>query len=71
ASYLRDSLGSEVFEKCYVAGDVVDAEMLETVRKEFNAPVTRVAANEYADNLPGNAAGIDSAITACTGVFAA
>jgi type IV pilus assembly protein PilM len=71
ASYLRESLGSEVFENCYVAGDVVDDEMLETVRREFNAPVTRVTAREYADDLPGTAAGIDAVITACTGVLAA
>jgi len=71
ASYLRDSLGSEVFENCYVAGDIVDADMIEIVRKEFNAPVTRVMAREYADDLPGTAAGIDAVITACAGVFAA
>jgi type IV pilus assembly protein PilM len=71
ASYLRDSLRAEGFESCYVAGNVLDAETLETVAREFNAPVKRVTAGEYADDLPGNAMDFDAAITASAGVFAA
>jgi type IV pilus assembly protein PilM len=71
ACYLRDALSAEGFENCYVAGSVVDAEMLETVGREFNAPVKRVIAREYAEDLPGNAGDNETANTACTGVFTA
>jgi type IV pilus assembly protein PilM len=70
ASYLREALRSDRFETCYVAGDVVSAEMVETVAREFNSPVHRITASEFAADLPGNATGYDAAITASAGVFA-
>ena len=70
ASYLRETLSSERFENCYVAGDVVDAETVETVAREFNSPVHRITASEFTSDLPGNSAGYDAVITASAGVFA-
>ena len=70
ASYLREALRSERFDNCYVAGDLVDAETLDAIGREFNSPVTRVQAADYADDVPANAAGFGAAITASAGVFA-
>lgn len=71
ASYLREALSSQRFETCYVAGDTVDAQMvIETVSREFNSPVKRVTATEFAPSLPSEAAGYDAAISASAGVFA-
>ena len=70
ASYLREALRSDRFENCYIAGDAVDRDTIDTIAREFNSPVTRIAANEYADDIPGNASAFESAITASAGVFA-
>lgn len=71
ASYLRESLSSQRFETCYVAGDTTDAQMVvDTLSREFNSPVKRITANDFAPSLPSEAAGYDAAIAASAGVFA-
>lgn len=70
ASYLRDTLSSEKFENCYIAGDLVDGETIEAVGREFNSPVQRIVARDFADEVPANAGPLDAVITASAGVFA-
>lgn len=69
ASYLREALSSDRFENCYIVGDIVNSEMVDTVAREFNSPVQRITASDFAPELPGNATGYDAAITAGAGVF--
>ena len=70
ASYLRDTLSSNTFESCYVAGEAIDPETIDAVAREFNSPVKRVVAADFADEVPANAGALDSAITASAGVVA-
>ncbi|MGZ8798198.1 MAG: hypothetical protein ACXW2F_12700 [Thermoanaerobaculia bacterium] len=71
ASYLRDALRADGFEHCYVAGQVTDPETLEIAGREFNAPVQRVTAADFADDVPSDSGDLDAAITASAGVIAA
>ena len=70
ASYLREALHSDRFENCYVAGDLIDTEITDIMAREFNSPVRQITANDFALDLPANAAGYGSAIIASAGVFA-
>jgi type IV pilus assembly protein PilM len=68
ASYLRDSMGGEGFASCYVAGER-GADISATLAAEFNTQVRPVAARDYVDDVPQDAASFDAELTACTGVF--
>jgi Tfp pilus assembly PilM family ATPase len=67
ASYLRDSLGTESFAQCYIAG-VSGADAAAAVTAEFAAPVTTVALRDYVEESPA-ITGHDAELTACAGVF--
>jgi Tfp pilus assembly PilM family ATPase len=68
ANYLRDSLSTDTFTSCYVAGER-GPEIHATLAQEFKAPVRTVMLRDYAENVPSEAAGWDAELTACTGVF--
>jgi type IV pilus assembly protein PilM len=68
ANYLRDSLQTDTFTGCYVAGDR-GAEIHATLAEEFNAPVRTIVLRDYVEDVPSEAAGWDAELTACTGVF--
>ncbi len=69
ASYLRDTLGADKIEQCYVAGNNVDRETTAAIAEEFGSPVTMVALRELADQVPADLLGYEAELTACTGVF--
>lgn len=68
ANYLRDSLATDTFTGCYVAGDR-GAEIHATLADEFKTPVRTIALRDYVEDVPSEAAGWDAELTACTGVF--
>jgi type IV pilus assembly protein PilM len=77
ATYLRDNLGTDVIEQCYVAGSVIGgADVAGVLAEEFSAPVRTLRLGEFAELTPGvdqapngSVYGIDAELTACTGVF--
>ena len=69
ASYLRDNLGTETIEQCYVAGSEVNADVAGVLSQEFSAPVRMLQLREFAEQSPSDVYGIDAELTACTGVF--
>ena len=69
ASYLRDSLGTDAFLSCHVAGLGADGIVHETLANEFNTKVQAVTLRDYVDEVPAGIAGYDAQLTACTGVF--
>jgi len=70
ASYLRDMLGAESVEHCYVSG-VANGEVSSIISAQFGAPVRKVALADMSDSWPDNAAEYESELAACTGVFTA
>ena len=70
ATYLRDTLGADAFEQCYVAGRA-DADLHRAVAEEFRGPVRAVNLREFVDGVPEGISGYDAELTACTGVFTA
>ncbi len=68
ANYLRDSLATDTFTGCYVAGER-GAEIHATLAEEFKTPVRTIALRDYVEDVPSEAAGWDAELTACTGVF--
>lgn len=68
ASYLRDSLRTESFAKCYVAGTGA-AEAAAALASEFDSPVTTVALRDFVEEVPAGLGQYDAELTACTGVF--
>ncbi|MEA2489629.1 MAG: type pilus assembly protein PilM [Acidobacteriota bacterium] len=69
ASYLRDSLGTDSFTSCHVAGLGADGIVHETLANEFNTKVQAIALRDYVDEMPAGITGYDAQLTACTGVF--
>lgn len=68
ASYLRDTLRTDTFEQCYIAGNSV-AEVAAAISSEFSSPVATLALNDFAEEVPSHASGYDAELMACTGVF--
>jgi type IV pilus assembly protein PilM len=68
ASYLRDSLGVDTFENCYVAG-LGGSAIHETLASEFNTKVRSIALRDYVEESPADLHNLDAELTACTGVF--
>jgi len=69
ATYLRDNLGTDVIEHCYVAGSGINGDVAGVLREEFSAPVRTLQLREFAEQTPADIYGIDAELTACTGVF--
>lgn len=69
ASYLRDNLGTETIEQCYVAGSGINADVAGVLSQEFAAPVRTLQLREFAEQTPSDIFGMDAELTACTGVF--
>ena len=73
ATYLRDNLGSDVIEHCYIAGSSIAGDGISSVgdvlREEFSAPVRTLQLRDFAELTPSDVYGIDAELTACTGVF--
>jgi Tfp pilus assembly PilM family ATPase len=67
ASYLRDSLRTERFAQCYIAGNG-GAEVAAVVSSEFSSPVQTVALRDFVEQSP-DLGGYDAELTACAGVF--
>jgi Tfp pilus assembly PilM family ATPase len=68
ASYLRDSLGVDTFENCYVAGEG-GAAIHSTLADEFRSPVRSVVLRDFVEEVPSGLTGADAELAACTGVF--
>lgn len=69
ASYLRDTLQTAAFERCYVAGNGAVADVQQALATEFGAPVVPVALKNFIDQAPFETTGLEAELTACTGVF--
>jgi hypothetical protein len=69
ATYLRDNLGSDVIEQCYIAGSGINGDVTGVLRDEFSAPVRTLQLRDFAEQTPSDVFGIDAELTACTGVF--
>ena len=67
ASYLRDSLRTENFAQCYIAGNG-GAEVAAVVSSEFSSPVQTVSLRDFVEQPP-ELGGYDAELTACAGVF--
>ena len=68
ASYLRDTLQTAAFERCYVAGNE-SADVQQALAHEFGAPVVPVALRNFVEQAPSETTGLEAELTACTGVF--
>lgn len=69
AGYLRDSLGTDSFSSCYVAGVGADGVVHDTLATEFNTEVRAVALRDLVEDVPPGISGFDAELAACTGVF--
>ncbi len=69
ASYLRETLRSDVIEQCYVAGNGIESSIANVLSEEFAAPVKTIALREFVEQSPADFRGADAELVACTGVF--
>ena len=69
ASYLRDSLGTDGFANCYVAGAHAGADVTAALAAEFNTQVRTVQLRDFVEESPSDLQARDAELTACTGVF--
>jgi len=67
ASYLRDSLRTDKFAQCYIAG-IDRGDVAAAVSSEFGSPVTAVSLRDFVEQTP-ELSGYDAELTACAGVF--
>jgi Tfp pilus assembly PilM family ATPase len=68
ASYLRNTLQTAAFERCYVAGKD-SADVQQALSTEFGAPVVPVNLRDFVEQAPSEITGLEAELTACTGVF--
>ena len=71
ASYLRDTLGSEKIEQCYVAGNDLPQDVAGAISEEFGAPVRTIALRDVTERFPDDVRNFEAELTACAGVFTA
>ncbi|HEV2722610.1 MAG TPA: hypothetical protein VG323_21485, partial [Thermoanaerobaculia bacterium] len=69
ASYLRDTLQTDAIENCWLAGNIVDGTLPDTIAAEFQAPVRTLSLADVAGPTPAGAAAYEAELAACTGVF--
>jgi Tfp pilus assembly PilM family ATPase len=67
ASYLRDTLQTNSFAQCYIAGNG-GGDAAAAVSSEFSSPVQTVALRDFVEQPP-ELGGYDAELTACAGVF--
>jgi Tfp pilus assembly PilM family ATPase len=67
ASYLRDSLRTDKFAQCYIAG-IDRGDAAAAVSSEFGSPVTTVSLRDFVEQTP-ELGGYDAELTAAAGVF--
>ena len=67
ASYLRDSLRTDKFAQCYIAG-IDRGDVAAAVSSEFGSPVTTVALRDFVEQAP-DLGGHDAELMAAAGVF--
>lgn len=67
ASYLRDSLHTDKFAQCYIAG-IDRGDVAAAVSSEFGSPVTTVALRDFVEQSP-ELGGYDAELMAAAGVF--
>jgi len=70
ASYLRDTLGANAVENCFVAGNRIDPSLAEAIGSEFKAPVRTLELRDVAEQTPAGIEAYEAELAACTGVFA-
>lgn len=68
ASYLRETLRTDAIENCYVAGNRIDAAVVQTITDEFRAPVKTIALRDFTESAPSGVP-YEAELTAATGVF--
>jgi Tfp pilus assembly PilM family ATPase len=71
ATYLRDSVGTNAFETCFVAGRGALPEVHAVLASEFNTQVRAISLRDYAEGAPSDMSHAEAELTACTGVFTA
>lgn len=69
ASYLRDTLGTETIETCYLCGNELSTGLAQELADEFSAPVRVVSLRDFTEHTPEGVAAYEAELTACTGVF--
>ena len=69
ASYLRDTLGTETFEGCYLCGNELAEGLAQEIAAEFSAPVRVVELRDFTEHTPEGVGAYEAELTACTGVF--
>ncbi|HEX3583993.1 MAG TPA: hypothetical protein VH087_19670 [Thermoanaerobaculia bacterium] len=67
ASYLRDSLRTDKFAQCYIAG-IDRGDVAAAVSSEFGSPVTTVSLRDFVEQTP-DLGGYDAELMAAAGVF--
>jgi Tfp pilus assembly PilM family ATPase len=67
ASYLRESLRTDKFTQCYIAG-TDRGDVAAAISSEFGSPVTAVALRDFVEQAP-DLGGYDAELTAAAGVF--
>ena len=68
ATYLRDTLGADAVEQCYLSGRA-NGELSSVIAEQFSAPVRMVKLAEMSEAWPEEAREFESELAACTGVF--
>lgn len=69
ANYLRESLDTDTFASCHLAGDLADDALQSTVASEFKTQVKAVSLRNFVEDVPVGMSGHEAELTACTGVF--
>jgi Tfp pilus assembly PilM family ATPase len=67
ASYLRESLRTDSFAQCYIAG-IDRGDVAAAISSEFGSPVTTVALRDFVEQTP-DLGGYDAELMAAVGVF--
>ncbi|HET7712580.1 MAG TPA: hypothetical protein VFL80_11670 [Thermoanaerobaculia bacterium] len=69
ATYLRDTLGTDGYDACYLAGSAIPANLGETIASEFRSPVRTISLRDFVEQVPADLPGAEAELAACTGVF--
>jgi Tfp pilus assembly PilM family ATPase len=72
ASYLRNQAGLGTVAQCWVAGDVVDEDLVSVIEREFGRAPSKLRLSDVGLRLGAiDVGGEETAVAACKGVFAA
>ena len=70
-SIIVTTFRTDSFENCYLAGNGVDNALASILQSEFSSPVRIVSLRDFIEREPGDVAGYETELAACTGVFTA